>query len=504
MSYWENTGKYQALQDACVKEMERQKPDFFLKHLDRETAVWAVFNGMMGIYYAHFNNNDNVVGAIENNRVHGFSSLESFRQLLYRVYAPQSLIRYINHFGFLNDDSLETAMDDCILFVAKMKSISNTIENGENMDKNHTNLKKRTMNDEKEKEKIPLKLSLSPFVLEEPTNNEAQAEKCENWKKNFFVLLEDIRLKRHDAIRDWLAKYPNSHIICENVKEVVYEIPQMNILENSMQSEEQSEAQSKAVEEREAEEKEVEALEKAITKKAKTKKAKTKKVIVNYRAKVIKKETEKEDDDDDFQDDDIEDDDDEDENVEHTVKNEKKSKTCLERMKADLNILQKRHQENSRRSLDNVNYNDHEFIKLTTENPPESCDLEKTADIIGCLVKQEDLSRLKFCLAIGAYVENLAGLPKKKQVEIVERACKGKRSYSTLHSDLQCFRFVRDYPLGIYYNSRTAMLASYFSVRTALSSNPAFEDAWKMQDDINDVDSFPKVTLEWILKYNVK
>ena len=52
------------------KKYDAWSKDFWLNH-----SEYVLINSMAGIYYAYYNDGDNVVGAIENNRTQGFDSL---------------------------------------------------------------------------------------------------------------------------------------------------------------------------------------------------------------------------------------------------------------------------------------------------------------------------------------------------------------------------------------------------------------------------------------------
>jgi len=121
MTYWNEKGTYQNLRKACFKKMEEEGVSGWDEFSKPENAYWALLNGMSGIYYGKFNDGDGVEGAIDNNRVHGFSTLKDFLDLARRYDAPKSVINYIDS-GYCygdGDTQLEKAMDDIIQFVAK-------------------------------------------------------------------------------------------------------------------------------------------------------------------------------------------------------------------------------------------------------------------------------------------------------------------------------------------------------------------------------------------------
>ena len=82
-----------------------------------ENKYWALFNGMLGIYYAHFNDGDDPEGAVENNRVHGFNSLREFRRLARKIKVPEEVLGILDEDGYRDDESYDLAMDKLLLFL---------------------------------------------------------------------------------------------------------------------------------------------------------------------------------------------------------------------------------------------------------------------------------------------------------------------------------------------------------------------------------------------------
>lgn len=119
-SYWNGNGTHQQLSDRCFDEMQRRNTNF--ERITTDNGNWALFNGMAGIYYAKFNDGDGLRGAIDNNRVHGFSSLEEFQEHACDVDAPASVQSYLRTGG--RDAALEHAMDDVIEWVAKEEGVT--------------------------------------------------------------------------------------------------------------------------------------------------------------------------------------------------------------------------------------------------------------------------------------------------------------------------------------------------------------------------------------------
>ncbi len=119
-TYWNHRGKYESAH-ALLVALETKlgvvgREQFVLP----QNADLALFNGMMGIYYGNYNDGDSVARAIDNNRVHGFSTVEAFKELALSMRAPAELIRYINGVAHSEAD-LEAAMDAAILLVYKMR-----------------------------------------------------------------------------------------------------------------------------------------------------------------------------------------------------------------------------------------------------------------------------------------------------------------------------------------------------------------------------------------------
>lgn len=124
-TYWNGNGKFEALRTKCFEEMKsRGEMDFEFSHFHQrhKNPEWGLLNGMAGIYYGYFNDGDNVKGAIENNRVHGYECVEDFLRTARRVGAPQIVINYIQN-GGRGKKNLENAMDATIQFVAEKMGV---------------------------------------------------------------------------------------------------------------------------------------------------------------------------------------------------------------------------------------------------------------------------------------------------------------------------------------------------------------------------------------------
>jgi len=123
-TYWSGKGKHQKLNDLLIETMGKLIAtvvatgvcswDAFLYP---EHTVWAIFNGFAGIYYGHYNDGDKPSGVIDNNRVHGFGTLDAFRSFCEWNHAPKSALWYLRFDGGF-DAELERAMDDVICFAA--------------------------------------------------------------------------------------------------------------------------------------------------------------------------------------------------------------------------------------------------------------------------------------------------------------------------------------------------------------------------------------------------
>ena len=111
-SYWNETGRHQdkdAVLGEKLRELVGDRYDF--PWTKRSNAHWALFNGMRGLYYGHYNDGDNAEGAIDNNRVHGYSSVKEFEALAsdLKAEAVKAYLRYGS------ERNLEKAMDEAIL-----------------------------------------------------------------------------------------------------------------------------------------------------------------------------------------------------------------------------------------------------------------------------------------------------------------------------------------------------------------------------------------------------
>lgn len=124
-SYWNSNGKHQADCDALLAEMSAQKMDREKFRLS-ENQDWAIFNGMVGMYYGWYNDGDGPAGAIDNNRVHGFTSLEDFRDLCAEMRLPHSVLLFLDS-RTTYPQELESAMDAVISFAAVRRLRKNTV-----------------------------------------------------------------------------------------------------------------------------------------------------------------------------------------------------------------------------------------------------------------------------------------------------------------------------------------------------------------------------------------
>lgn len=116
--YWEGTGAHQ------LKYEELQESLNAFSAVPEGDDQMRLFNGMVGCYYAFYNDGDNALGAIENNRVHGFRTVRDFAQFCSEQgavraerYVRQSTIPWSSaeHDAIL----LETAMDEVVKMVYK-------------------------------------------------------------------------------------------------------------------------------------------------------------------------------------------------------------------------------------------------------------------------------------------------------------------------------------------------------------------------------------------------
>lgn len=131
-TYWDGKGKYEVLKDKCFAQMSKEGVSGWDEFSKPENEEWAFLNGMCGVYYGYFNDGDNLEGAIDNSRFHGYNSLEKVIELAKDVGAPPKIKKYLNYdFQFRNEKLLEEVLDECILFIAKAKGISETPEGPE-------------------------------------------------------------------------------------------------------------------------------------------------------------------------------------------------------------------------------------------------------------------------------------------------------------------------------------------------------------------------------------
>ena len=86
--------------------------------MDVESEVW-LYNAITGCYYGYFNDGDAPAGAIENNRCHGFNSLDDLKTFAGRLDVPQ-VMAFLSTVDCYDAESpwvslaLERAMDEAI------------------------------------------------------------------------------------------------------------------------------------------------------------------------------------------------------------------------------------------------------------------------------------------------------------------------------------------------------------------------------------------------------
>lgn len=73
---------------------------------------------MNGIYYGRHNDGDDAAGAIDNNRVHGFSEAKEFAFVCKSIGAQKCFL-YVDRGG--GDADLEEAMDECVQLTVKWR-----------------------------------------------------------------------------------------------------------------------------------------------------------------------------------------------------------------------------------------------------------------------------------------------------------------------------------------------------------------------------------------------
>jgi hypothetical protein len=112
-TYWERNGKFQKEHDEICKQLEERCNglNLWLK-LDREeiSDKMLLVNGVNGLYYAKYNDGDDAEGAIDNNRVHGFKTVDKFKDFC-KQFPAHAVIRYLEYSSTAN---LEKAMDEVV------------------------------------------------------------------------------------------------------------------------------------------------------------------------------------------------------------------------------------------------------------------------------------------------------------------------------------------------------------------------------------------------------
>lgn len=119
-SYWDKNGSHEhklETLDVIIRKLVDNQDNFDWS--DEANDHWALFVGMKGIYYAHYNDGDNIRGAIENNRVYGYRSFEAFERLA-RSLDAHNVLLYMKMEG--DKERLERAMNEAILIAWKYRN----------------------------------------------------------------------------------------------------------------------------------------------------------------------------------------------------------------------------------------------------------------------------------------------------------------------------------------------------------------------------------------------
>lgn len=115
-TYSDEKGAHQQQSDALFTLMESKGLNAKKFH-DPENYKFAIFNGMAGIYYEHFNSGSDAAGAVDNNRVHGFRTLEEFHNFC-ELYAAPDAVRRVTEGRYVSEATLEAAMDAAVVWTA--------------------------------------------------------------------------------------------------------------------------------------------------------------------------------------------------------------------------------------------------------------------------------------------------------------------------------------------------------------------------------------------------
>jgi hypothetical protein len=117
--YWNEKGKHQEKCKILLEKLDKLVSSSIgpFKWTIPVNSHWAVFNGMVGCYYGYYNDGDNASGAIDNNRVHGYSNAQDFAQCC-RYLDASTCVLYVLDKRTGDDVDvklLERAMDQAIL-----------------------------------------------------------------------------------------------------------------------------------------------------------------------------------------------------------------------------------------------------------------------------------------------------------------------------------------------------------------------------------------------------
>jgi hypothetical protein len=110
-------GKYQDLHNFMSRTLTEVGTNDDLWYTRPQNKVLKFYNAIMGIYYGHFNDGDDIDGAIENNRAHGIRNMDQLKMLAREINAPKKVRDFINRDRFNTEEQYESAMDETILFV---------------------------------------------------------------------------------------------------------------------------------------------------------------------------------------------------------------------------------------------------------------------------------------------------------------------------------------------------------------------------------------------------
>ena len=136
-----------------------------------------------------------------------------------------------------------------------------------------------------------------------------------------------------------------------------------------------------------------------------------------------------------------------------------------------------------------------EFINLVEKNQPENATFDQIETVLKALSTLTLQSKFMDYLVRGAYSSRLSGLPCEEQVQRMQSYFGKLIPYNTFDKDRQCYKFVQQFSMCVYFDSKDELLRNKTQISSYLAKYPEEALKWQAPSALNS-----GVTLAWMLK----